>query len=65
MGLLQTVLDAIEKVDRKIAIGIDNESTFKWHEGHVYFRSGTADGILPYEVENGKSEFCNCRGAMI
>lgn len=65
MALLQQLLDVIEKVDRKIAIGIDNESTFKWQNGRLYFRSGAADEILPYSVENGKSDFCNCRGALI
>ena len=65
LGLLQQLLDVIEKVDRKIAIGIDNESTFKWQEGRLYFRSGTADGVLPYSVKSGKSDFCNCRAALI
>lgn len=65
LGLLQQLLDVIKNVDRKIAIGIDNESTFKWQEGHFYFRSGTADDFLPYSVESGNSDFCNCRGALI
>ena len=65
VGLLTTLLDVLANVDRKAAIGIDNESTLKWQEPSIYFRSGTADENLPYAVENGKSEFCNCRGAFI
>lgn len=55
MDLLQKLLDVIEKVGRKIAIGIDNESTFQWQQGRLYFRSGTGEEILPNSVENGKA----------
>ena len=63
--LLQLLLEMSEKMYFKIAIGIDNESTFKWREGHLYFLHGNGNEILPYGVESGKSDFCNCRGALI
>lgn len=55
VGLLTTLLDVIANVNRKVALGIDNESTSKWEDPFVYFRSGTADETLPYYVENGKA----------
>ena len=63
--LLQVLLDMSEMMYFKIAIGIDNESTFKWREGHLFFKHGSGRGTLPYGVESGKSDFCNCRGALI
>ena len=65
VGLLTTLLDVLANVDRKVAIGIDNESTHPWEEPSTYYRSGTADENLPYAVDHGKSEFCDCRGALI
>ena len=65
LNLLTTLLDTLANVDRKVAIGIDNESTYPLQGPYVYFRSGTADENLPYSVPNGKSEFSNCRGALV
>lgn len=57
VNLLQTLLNALASVDRKCALGIDNESGYHWSKGSFYFFSGTADENLPYSVSNGKSEF--------
>ena len=65
VGLLTKLLDVLANVDRKVAIGIDNESNYKWEEPSTYYHSGTADENLPYDVDHGKSEFFDCRGALI
>lgn len=53
VSLLQTLLNALASVDRKCALGIDNESGYHWSKGSFYFFSGTADENLPYSVSNG------------
>ena len=65
LGLLQGVLDLIPDVDRKCAIGVDNESGLCWREGSTYFYSGTADENLPFSVETGKSKFSIYRGSLV
>ena len=55
-SMLKSVLDALGNVNRKIAIGIDNESGYKWTAINVYFRSGTSDVVMPYTVRSGKDE---------
>ena len=51
---LKKVLQAIDDVERKIAIGVDNESGDTWQQPTVYFRSGTSDTSLPNKLEDGK-----------
>uniref|UniRef100_UPI003CC7B11C Actinoporin n=1 Tax=Orbicella faveolata TaxID=48498 RepID=UPI003CC7B11C len=53
IGLLQNLLDVLANVNRKCAVGVDNESGFRWQEGSTYFFSGTADENLPYSVSDG------------
>lgn len=65
VNVLKNVLDALANVNRKVAIGIENESGFKWAWPSVYFYSGTADKNLPFSVNNGKSEFRICRGSIV
>ena len=55
LGLLQELLNILANVERKCAIGVDNESGLRWQEGSTYFLSGTADDNLPYSVDHGKS----------
>ena len=55
LDLLQKVLNALANVERKCAVGVDNESGLRWQEGSTYFFSGTADHNLPYSVPYGKS----------
>lgn len=64
-GVLKDVLGALGNVDRKISIGIDNESGFLWKRPRIYFYSGSADKNLPYYVIHGKSEFSICRGSLV
>jgi len=54
---LQTLLNTLANVDRKCALGVDNESRFDWNQGSFYFFSGGADENLPYSVPDGKSKF--------
>ena len=54
VGLLKDVLNVLANVQRKCAIGVDNESGLRWQQGSSYFYSGTADKNLPYSVKNGK-----------
>lgn len=49
------------KATRKVAIGIDNESGFSWEDPTTYFRSGSAEGELPYYLHDGKVNFANVR----
>ena len=49
---LRTLLDRIE-TNRKIAIGVWNESDHPWEATSVYFSSGTSDNILPLNVPQG------------
>ncbi|CAB3990851.1 actinoporin [Paramuricea clavata] len=41
------VLDTLGNTERKIAIGIGNDTPFAWKADGVYFRSGTSDDVLP------------------
>ena len=52
--MLKHALTAIVGVNRKIAIGIDNESGFNWERPSHYFYSGTSDKNLPYYLNNGE-----------
>ncbi|XP_031563888.1 DELTA-actitoxin-Aeq1b [Actinia tenebrosa] len=58
-NVLQTVLKALGDISRKIAVGIDNESGMTWTAMNTYFRSGTSDIVLPYEVPHGKALLYN------
>nr|D2YZQ3.1 RecName: Full=DELTA-thalatoxin-Avl1b; Short=DELTA-TATX-Avl1b; AltName: Full=Cytolysin Avt-II; AltName: Full=Hemolytic toxin Avt-2; Flags: Precursor [Actineria villosa]P0DL55.1 RecName: Full=DELTA-alicitoxin-Pse1a; Short=DELTA-ALTX-Pse1a; AltName: Full=Cytolysin PsTX-20A; Short=Pstx20; Short=ptx20a; Flags: Precursor [Phyllodiscus semoni]BAC45007.1 PsTX-20A [Phyllodiscus semoni]BAI70364.1 hemolytic toxin [Actineria villosa] len=55
LKILTKILDEIGKIDRKIAIGVDNESGLKWTALNTYYKSGASDVTLPYEVENSKA----------
>ena len=65
LSLLQEVLNALANVERKCAVGVDNESGLRWQEGSTYFFSGTADDNLPYSVDHGKSLFTIYRGSLV
>ena len=51
--VLDSVLNALADVSRKVAIGIDNESGYKWTALNVYFYSGTSDRVMPHDVDSG------------
>ena len=55
-SMLKSVLDALGNVNRKVAIGVDNESGYEWKAINAYFRSGTSDVVMPYTVRSGKDE---------
>ena len=55
LKLLQNILDIMGSIKRKIAIGVDNETSNIWNKGAVYFESGTSDVTLPYEIISGKA----------
>lgn len=38
-----------------IAIGVENQSGYKWQEPTVHFHSGTAEESLPYSLDDGKA----------
>ena len=50
---LKTLLDSISSVSRKIAIGIANETPYKWEALNTYFVSGTSESVLPEFVTKG------------
>ena len=62
---MQGVLEVMANVNRKLALGIDNESGYDWEEGSWFYRSGTADEVLPYDVPDGKIEFSIYRGSLV
>ena len=65
VDLLQGVVNVLADVNRKLALGIDNESGFYWEQGSYmyYYCSGTADENLPEDV--GKSESSIYRGSLV
>ena len=63
--VLKEVLAAIGSVNRKIAIGIDNESGFNWKTPSHYFFSGTSDQTMPYHLKSGKTKFSICRAVVV
>lgn len=65
LEVLKEVLGALGSYDRKISIGIDNESGYSWDKPSVYFYSGTSDKNLPYSVADGKREFSICRVSLV
>ena len=50
---LETLLDSISSVNRKIAIGFVNETPYKWEALNTYFVSGTSESVLPEFVTKG------------
>nr|C5NSL2.1 RecName: Full=DELTA-actitoxin-Aas1a; Short=DELTA-AITX-Aas1a; AltName: Full=Bandaporin; Short=Cytolysin bp-1; Flags: Precursor [Anthopleura asiatica]BAH80315.1 bandaporin [Anthopleura asiatica] len=55
MSVLDRILEAIGDVNRKIAIGVENQSGKSWTAMNTYFRSGTSDVVLPHSVPSGKA----------
>ena len=51
---LKNVLDALGSIQRKIAIGVANESDDNWTAIGTHFYSGTSDVILPNVVPKKK-----------
>lgn len=51
--LLREILDILGNIDRKIAIGLGNQTTTSWDYGGVYYVSGTSDGVIPEKVPDG------------
>jgi len=39
--------------ERKVAVGVLNQTRTNWHQGSVYFDSGTSGAVLPYFVKSG------------
>ena len=54
-GILQSVLDVLGNVNRKIAIGIGNDTPYEWKAVGVYFFSGTSDEVLPINVNTDEA----------
>ena len=63
--LLEAVLRPMGSVSRKIAVGIDNESGYKWRLNNVCFYSGTSDQSLPYEVDSGTENEFSIKGRKV
>lgn len=61
VGELEKLLTNLRDVDRKITIGINNETGFKWEALSVYFDSGTSDVILPEYVLSGQAALYGAR----
>ena len=53
LGTHRTILDTLGSISRKVAIGVDNESGYKWRAINIYFYSGTSDVVLPHDVSSG------------
>ena len=53
VDVLDKVLTALGNIKRKIAIGIENKSGYRWTAINVYFYSGTADKLPPDVVQSG------------
>ena len=55
LGILQSVLNVIGDIERKIAIGIGNITPYRWEALGVHFHSGTSDEVLPFHVYTNKA----------
>ena len=53
-NVLKIILDTLGNIERKVAIGVDNESGNEWKAINVYFYSGTSDVVIPRKVPSGK-----------
>lgn len=51
---LRLVLDLLGNINRKVAIGVDNESKYQWEAINYYLAHGTSDLVLPFGVPSGK-----------
>jgi len=40
--------------ERKMAVGVLNHTKTNWHQGSVYFDSGTSGAVLPYFGKSGR-----------
>lgn len=56
LEVLKSLLDTISGTNRKIAIGIANESGYRWGAINVYFFAGVTDEVLTRTVNTGKYE---------
>ena len=59
LSILTTILNTLGSISRKVAIGVDNESGYKWRAINIYFYSGTSDLVLPHDVSSGKIKIKN------
>lgn len=59
--VLQSVLEALGNIERKIAIGIGNNTPYEWKADGVYFRSGTSDEFLPAYVSSDEGAIFSAR----
>lgn len=48
--ILSKILGALGDINRKIAIGVSNETRHEWTAENAYFSSGTSDVLLPQTV---------------
>ncbi|XP_015778148.1 PREDICTED: DELTA-actitoxin-Ate1a-like [Acropora digitifera] len=60
-GMLKDALTALGSTDRKISIGIDNESGFDWERPTHYFYSGTSEKNLPFHLKSGDAVLYTAR----
>ena len=63
--MLKDALTALGSGDRKISIGIDNESGFDWERPTHYFYSGTSEKNLPFHLKSGKTKFSIFRAVVV
>lgn len=61
MAVLDKILDTMGSIERKIAIGIANETASTWEALNVYFQSGASDVILPEYVEKDQAALYDAR----
>ena len=55
LGVLKSVLNLIGKRKRKIAIGIGNNTPYKFNADGVFFHSGASDDVLPKIIETDEA----------
>lgn len=58
---LRLVLDLLGNINRKVAIGVDNESKYQWQAIKYYLAHGTSDLVLPFRVPSGKIDVNNTK----
>ena len=61
LSVLNEILRIMGDIERKIAVGLSNESGGKWTAIGVYFYSGASDIVLPNEVPDQMVALYNAR----
>ncbi len=61
LGVLEKILDTMGSIERKIAIGVANETKSTWEGLNVFFESGTSEVVIPELVKTKEALLYDAR----